>query len=346
MGKDIQEEMLRLGIWKPQQSITNYHDIKGMIDNPSDAGEIGDQKATISRPQSDHTSTPYCLILPSLSLEVGRQYGVANWSLDRDLNHDAEEINNSLRLSSKAINAMEAKSAIQSTTNKTTVDGVMADVLMGEISDLREQVAQLRQAVDMALDAMSNGGDKATTGDDDRIIQLADRTPDKMTLQVFLNEGRKIPPNLKLELRERARDKNGKSYYSPYQKLYAKCLPDFGRGRLDKFANMPINQHDGNKMDGMRNLIEVICDNFDDDYIGGFFYDKDRGEVFWDMAAIFSRSKMTGYILVDTGEKYQNIKISFAASKSTGTERGANGIYHINSDKIAEIFDGDSAVDE
>lgn len=266
--------------------------------------------------------------------------GVAVLSPSVDITHDSIS---PLHSSFEAIKTtddinIEYNEELIPTNNKVICD---ADILSLRLA-IETQNERLER-LERAIERLAENGERSNTqprSEVNRIIQLYDQTPNKITIQYFLNTGKKIPPRVKLELRHKVRDINGKPYYPTYQTIYGNCYKDYGISKFDKFSKFSINDV---FCDDMKPLREFISDarsalTETDDMIGTFFYDVDTTEIFLDAYVVINKTDGWGKLFLYNGNEFSEEAFEFATSKARAGSKCPDGIYTINHDKITNML--------
>ncbi|MEI7607248.1 MAG: hypothetical protein WCJ64_07675 [Rhodospirillaceae bacterium] len=279
--------------------------------------------------------------------------GIADLSPNRlDLN-ETDKGNILLRLP-KAINQTEGNARFSYpradfyfvAPSERTEDIVMGAVLMGALAEQDARIARIEARFDELADMLTarTEPEPEPTPDFDRLVQLTEKTPDKITIQFFKNEKKKnMMPIAKLEFHNRVYDKNGKGYYNKYQSVHCKCYQDMGRARAEALMRCKINEVHKNALDDMWDLTSRLHKTFldDPDAIGGVFYSAKTSEVL--LGAVFvihiDDNSATIYICGDGAIK--RFDFNFEASKAANTKSGADSIYQMNSDTVDTLLNSD-----
>ena len=293
-------------------------------DNNNIDVQVGDNRSMESR--------FHCLLLSSLN--PIEDNGVAVLSPSVDI---TDEPISPLRFPSEAIKTTEDinlifhKELIRLDTDISS--------LRGAIENQSERFERLERWIERLVE----NGDRRDTrsrNDVNRILQLYDQIPNKITIQYFLNTGKKIPPRVKIELRNKVRDSNGKPYYPAYQTLYGNCYDDFGISKFDKFSKYSINSDFGDDTKPIQNFISDVRSAFTDnkDMLGTFFYDVDTTEIFLHAYAVINKAEGWGKLFLYDGSDFVEDAFEFAASKAKDRSKSPDGIYTINQNNIAEML--------
>ena len=282
--------------------------------------------------------------LPLVLLKTKKDNGVAVSSTSVDITHEPMS---SLRFSSEAMEAMKSDKKgngyIHQKEINTTKEKAMNEVDFSSwpvaVEGLNDRLERLERAI---IQLAENGAQPRIPprDDRDRVIQLYDRIPNKITIQYFLNTGKKILPRIKLELRHKVRDSNGKPYYPAYQTLYGNCYSDYGRTKLDKFTKYSINYEHIDQISPLRDFVSRAIRELDgeNDYLGTFFYEPDTTEIFPHAYVLFNKNDQYGKLFLFNGENFIGEEFEFTKSKAKEGVKSPDGIYTINQDRISDML--------
>ncbi len=231
---------------------------------------------------------------------------------------------------------------------KSIEDNIMGAGFERALCEQGERIDRLEKSIDRLIGHFET--QNSTTGQiqaSERLIQFDDKIPHKITIQYFLNEGTKLPPRVKMELRHKVRDGNGKPYYKAYETVFGNCYKDFGLNKLDKFSGLIINSANSDDIFELRKLVKTARDTFTDDkdMIGTFFYDVETSEVFTNAYIIIDKTELYGKLFINGGTKFVAEYLEFITPKSAGQTKSSDGIYTINKDRVEVIFDGGDSVE-
>jgi len=269
---------------------------------------------------------------PSTSVDViGEPMEATNFSL-------RSSSSNAIR--NNPINELEYMTTSRNT--KSIEEGSIGAVVMRALSEQNGRIDGLERLIERVLDRLDGSGTQnSNAGLDNRLIQFTEKVPNKITIQYFVNRGKKVPPRIKLELRHKLRDSNNKPYHPVYQTVFGNCYRDFGLTKLDKLARLTINEQHADDINELRNNIEWMNEHFtnDGDLLGTFFYCIETSEVFCGAYVLVDKTTNDGVISLYNGTKFVDHEIEFKPSKSSGTAKGSDGVYTINQDIIDAIID-------
>ena len=298
-----------------------------------------------------------CHCLHCLSMDKTKEdNGTAISSTSVDINRDHIYDGTCLLLQSDHMNKSNEKTSSHEIDVISDTDKVYSDygpaVLMraierqnsrleAAIEQMNSRTERIEAVIERLLDHIT---DREQSCDKNHfeygIIQFFDQIPHKITVQYFLNDGKKTPPRIKLELREMVRDANKKPYYKAYQTVYGTCYRDFGRTKIDQLLKLSVNERYADEISLLRSLVSSSYRRLSDDsdMIGTFFYDIDTNEIFTGAFMLINKTDKLGRIFIHNGVDFSNVDFEFKPSKSTGKLKGADCIYTINQDIINGIF--------
>ena len=298
-----------------------------------------------------------CHCLHCLSMDKTKEdNGTAISSTSVDINRDHINDDTCLHRQSDHLNILEYNSLSHEVKVIGDTDKVYSDygpeVLMraierqnsrleAAIEQMNSRTERIETAIERLFDHITDIEQaRDTNNSEDGIIQFSDQIPHKITVQYFLNDGKKTPPRIKLELREMVRDVNKKPYYKAYQTVYGTCYRDFGRTKIDQLLKLSVNERYADEISLLRSLVSSSYRRLSDDIdmIGTFFYDKDTNEIFTGAFMIINKADELGRIFIHNGVDFSDVDFEFNPSKSKGKPKGADGIYTINQDIINGIF--------
>ena len=273
--------------------------------------------------------------------------GVAVLSPSVDITND---LISPLRSSHEAIkttddNNIENNEDLISTDKKDIYDVDVLSLRLA-IETQNERLERLERAIERLDNSIvilaenlgrSNAGSKISAK---RILQLDEQLPDKITIQYFSNTGRTVPPRVKLELQHKQLDKNGKPYYTVYQKLYGDCYKDFGRTKLDKFMGYAINYDYRSHIEPLQDFVHRMTRDLEKETecLGAFLYEKDTIEIFYHAYIIINIAQCHGNIFLYDGNDFAEEAFAFAPSKAKDGPKSPDGIYIMNKNKISELL--------
>ncbi len=258
-------------------------------------------------------------------------------------NHEPIESQSfSLRIpSSKAI--LEDKGNDNTANTKSIGENMIGTGFERALCEQGERIDKLEKSIDRLIGHFeATNSTSAPIQASERLIQFDDKIPHKITIQYFLNEGSKTPPRVKMELRHKVRDGNGKPYYKAYQTVFGNCYKDLGLNKFDKMSSLIINHIHVDELDNLRKLINDAKKAFidDKDMIGTFFYNVETSEIITNAYIIINKTDIYGKLFVNDGARFVAEYLEFITPKSAGQAKSSDGIYTINKDRIEIMFDG------